>query len=112
MSDSPFAHSESADHTGKALFLIVRIKPRRDRLAEAEAQLHRMRAASQQEPGCVFMHLVQGVDDDPDTWVMIEQFTSRAAWDEHMASEHNQRGNTELEPLLREPSELGLYYAK
>jgi len=112
MSDSPLAHSGAADHEDKALFLIVRIKPRRDKLADAEAQLHRMRAASQQEPGCVFMHLVQGVDDDPDTWVMIEQFTSRAAWDEHMASEHNQRGNAELEPLLREPSDLGLYYAK
>jgi quinol monooxygenase YgiN len=112
MSDRPLAHAGAADHEGKALFLIVRIKPRRDRLTEAEAQLHRMRAASQQEPGCVFMHLVQGVDDDPDTWVMIEQFTSRAAWDEHMASEHNQSGNAELEPLLREPSDLSLYYAK
>jgi len=112
MTDSPLAESEASDQTGKTLFLVVRIKPRRDRLAEAEAQLQRMRAASQQEPGCVFMHLVQGVDDDPDTWVMIEQFNSRAAWDEHMASEHNQRGNAELEPLLREPSDLGIYYAK
>jgi len=112
MTDSPLADSEASDRAGKAVFLVVRIKPRRDRLAEAEAQLHRMRAASEQEPGCVFMHLVQGVDDDPDTWVMIEQFTSRAAWDEHMASEHNQRGNTQLEPLLREPSDLGIYYAK
>ena len=112
MTDSPLAGSEASDRSGKAVFLVVRIKPRRDRLAEAEAQLHRMRAASEQEPGCVFMHLVQGVDDDPDTWVMIEQFTSRAAWDEHMASEHNQRGNAELEPLLREPSDLGIYYAK
>ena len=91
MTDSALASSEAAGRTGKALFLVVRIKPRRDKLAEAEAQLHRMRAASQQEPGCVFMHLVQGVDE-PDTWVMIEQFTSRAAWHEHMASEHNQRG--------------------
>jgi len=112
MTDSPLAHSEAADQADKALFLVVRIKPRRDKLVEAEAQLHRMRSASQQEPGCVFMHLVQGVDDDPDTWVMLEQFSSRAAWDEHMASEHNQRGNSELEPLLREPSDLGLYYAK
>lgn len=97
---------------GKALFLIVTIKPRIDKLAEAEAQLQRMRAASQQEEGCVFMHLVQGVDEDPDTWTMIEQFRSKADWDDHMASEHNQRGNTELEPLLREPSDLGLFYAK
>lgn len=112
MTDSPLADSDTPDQgSGKTLFLVVRIKPRRDRLDQAEAQLQRMRAASLNEPGCIFMHLVQGVDD-PDTWVMIEQFTSRAAWDEHMASEHNQRGNAELEPLLREPSDLGLYYEK
>jgi quinol monooxygenase YgiN len=112
MTDTTLLHSIKPDQTGPALFLVVRIKPRRDRLAEAEAQLQRMRAAAQQEPGCVFMHLVQGVDDEPDTWVMIEQFASRAAWDEHMASEHNQRGNAELEPLLREPSDLALYEEK
>jgi quinol monooxygenase YgiN len=99
-------------NAGKAFFLVVTIRPKLDRLAEAEAQLHRMRAASQQEAGCVFMHLVQAVDGESDTWTMIEQFTSRAAWDEHMASEHNRRGNAELEPLLREPSELRLFVEK
>ena len=96
----------------KALFLVVTIRPKLDKLAEAEAQLHRMRAASLQEAGCVFMHLTQAVEDEPDTWTMIEQFTSRAAWDEHMASPHNRRGNAELEPLLREPSDLGLFVEK
>jgi quinol monooxygenase YgiN len=96
----------------KALFLVVTIRPKLDKLAEAEAQLHRMRVASLQEAGCVFMHLTQAVDDATDTWTMIEQFTSRAAWDEHMASQHNRRGNAELEPLLREPSELRLFVEK
>lgn len=94
------------------LFLVVTIYPKIDKLAEAEAQLHRMRAASQAEEGCVFMHLTQSIDGDGDVWVMIENFTSRAAWDEHMASEHNQRGNAELEPLLRRPSDLKLFYEK
>ena len=48
--------------TTTPLFLVVTIYPRTDKLAEAEAQLHRMRAASQQEEGCEFMHLVQGGD--------------------------------------------------
>jgi quinol monooxygenase YgiN len=96
----------------KALFLVVTIRPKLDRLAEAEAQLHRMRAASLQEAGCVFMHLTQPLDGATDTWTMIEQFTSRAAWEEHMASQHNRRGNAELEPLLREPSELRLFVEK
>ena len=94
------------------LFLVVTIYPKTDKLAEAEAQLHKMRAASQQEEGCEFMHLTQGIDDNRDIWVMIEKFRPRAAWDAHMASEHNQRGNAELEPLLRQPSDLQLFHEK
>ena len=98
----------------RPLFLVVTIKPRLDRRDEAEAQLQSMRRETLKEPGCVFMHLVQGgvdgTEDEPDTWTMLEQFASRSAWDEHMASEHNQRGNAELEPLLRAPSTLRLFH--
>lgn len=90
-----------------ALFLVVTIKPRTDRLAEAEAQLQAMRRQSLTEPGCVFMHLVQP-QDDPDNWVMLEMFRSRAAWDEHMQQPYNTEGNRILEDLLREPSDLRL----
>jgi quinol monooxygenase YgiN len=93
------------------LFLVVTIKPRLDKLAEAEAQLQAMRAATMQEEGNVFMHLVHS-EDDPNTWVMLEQFKSRAAWDEHMETKHNKEGNEILKDLLAEPSELRLYQAK
>ena len=92
------------------LFLVVTIYPRLDRLAEAEATLQGMRAATLQEEGCVFMHLVQG--DEPDTWVMLEHFRSRAAWDQHMETRHNREGNKALEDLLRQPSDLRLYREK
>jgi quinol monooxygenase YgiN len=91
-----------------ALFLVVTIRPRPDRLAEAEAQLQLMRRHTLQEPGCVFMHLVQP-QDDPDSWVMLEMFRSREAWDEHMRQPYNTDGNRILEGLLREPSELRLF---
>ena len=91
----------------KPLFLVVTIKPRRDRLAEAEAQLQSMRQNTLKQPGCVFMHFLQP-QDDPDTWVMLEMFRSRAAWDEHMAQSYNTEGNKILEGLLREPSDLRL----
>ena len=91
----------------RALFLVVTIKPRRDRLREAEEQLQSMRRQTLTEPGCVFMHLVQP-QDDPDTWVMLEMFRSRAAWDEHMQQPYNTEGNVILEDLLREPSDLRL----
>jgi quinol monooxygenase YgiN len=91
----------------RALFLVVTIKPREDRRAEAEAQLQSMRRQTLTEPGCVFMHLVQP-QDDPDNWVMLEMFRSRAAWDEHMQQPYNTEGNRILEDLLREPSDLRL----
>ena len=91
----------------RALFLVVTIKPREDRRAEAEAQLQSMRRQTLTEPGCVFMHLVQP-QDDPDNWVMLEMFRSRAAWDEHMQQPYNTEGNRILEGLLREPSDLRL----
>lgn len=99
---------EAAAQSDRAFFLVVTIKPRLDMLAEAEAQLHKMRAASQAEEGCVFMTLVD-TPDEPDCWTMIEKFASRAAWDEHMASDHNRAGNEVLEPMLREPSILRTY---
>jgi quinol monooxygenase YgiN len=95
------------DSRDKPLFLVVTIKPRLDRLDEAEAQLQSMRQNTLKEPGCVFMHLVQP-QDDPDTWVMLEMFRSRAAWDEHMRQPYNTEGNKILEGLLREPSDLRL----
>src|SRR4051794_35143535 len=82
-------------------------QPRKDRLEEAEAQLQSMRRNTLNEPGCVFMHLLQP-RDDPDNWVMLEMFRSRAAWDEHMRQPYNVEGNKILEDLLREPSELRL----
>jgi quinol monooxygenase YgiN len=91
----------------RALFLVVTIKPRLDRLKEAEAQLQSMRQNSLTEPGCVFMHLTQP-QDDPDTWVMLEMFRSRSAWDEHMQQPYNVEGNIVLADLLREPSDLRL----
>jgi quinol monooxygenase YgiN len=91
----------------RGLFLVVTIKPRQDRRAEAEAQLQSMRRQTLTEPGCVFMHLVQP-QDDPDNWVMLEMFRSRAAWDEHMLQPYNTEGNRILEDLLREPSDLRL----
>ena len=66
-----------------------------------------MRQNTLKEPGCVFMHLVQP-QDDPDSWVMLEMFRSRAAWDEHMRQPYNTESNKILEGLLREPSDLRL----
>ena len=95
----------------RPLFLVVTIKPRLDRRDQAEAQLQSMRRETLKEPGCLFMHLVQP-QDDPDSWVMLEMFGSREAWDEHMRQPYNTEGNVILEDLLREPSDLRLFDEK
>lgn len=89
------------------LFLVVTIKPRPERLAEVAAQLQSMRRNALEEPGCVFMHLVQP-RDDPDVWLMLEMFRSRTDWDIHMRQPYNTEGNAILVDLLREPSDLRL----
>jgi quinol monooxygenase YgiN len=102
---------DDRQETDSPLFLVVTIKPRLDRLAEAEAALQSMRRNSLEESGCIFMHFLQP-HDDSDTWVMLEMFRSRAAWDEHMRQPYNTEGNKILEDLLREPSDLRLLREK
>ena len=86
------------------LFLIAVIKPD---MAQADAVAERlrvMRDATREEPGNVFMELVVG--EEPDTWLMLEKFTSREAWEEHMPLSHVPAGNAFLADQLREPPEL------
>ncbi|MEY3734253.1 MAG: hypothetical protein RL347_1612 [Actinomycetota bacterium] len=89
------------------LFLIAVIKPRMDMADEVVARLREMRDATRQEPGNVFMELVVG--EDPDTWLMMEKFTSREAWERHMTLPHVTEGNAFLADKLREPTELRFY---
>ncbi len=49
---------DDRDEQDAPLYLVVTIKPRLDRLAEAEAQLQSMRKNTLTEPGCVFMHFL------------------------------------------------------
>jgi quinol monooxygenase YgiN len=89
------------------LFLIAVIKPD---MAYADAvadRLRIMRDATRAEPGNVFMELVVG--EEPDTWLMLEKFASREAWEEHMTLPHVAEGNAYLADKLREPTELRFY---
>ena len=91
-------------------FLIAVIKPD---MAQADAVaecLRLMRDATREEPGNVFMELVVG--DEPDTWLMLEKFVSREAWEQHMTLPHVTEGNAYLADKLREPTELRFYVEK
>ena len=89
------------------LFLIAVIKPD---MAQADAvadRLRHMRDATREEPGNIFMELVVG--EEPGTWLMLEKFVSREAWELHMTLPHVTEGNAYLSDKLREPTELRFY---
>lgn len=89
------------------LYLIAVIKPRMELDDEVVSRLREMRDATREEPGNIFMELVIG--EDPDTWLMLEKFVSRQAWEEHMTLPHVTEGNAFLADKLREPTELRFY---
>lgn len=90
------------------LYLIATIRPREDRLADAERELRALMAGTHAEPGCIYMELIQ-TDEDPLTWTMLEKFRSRADWEDHMRTDHVVNGNTALADLLREPTDLRFF---
>jgi quinol monooxygenase YgiN len=90
------------------LYLVVTIYPKSEKLAEATAQLQQMARNAMTEPGCEYQTLVESADE-PGCLTMLEKFVSRAAWNEHMETEHNRKGNETLEPMLAQPSVLRLY---
>jgi len=68
-------------------------------------------AATRSESGCELYDLV--VDPEhPDTWLMLEKWASRAAWEAHMDSRHNVEGNAQLRGKLRAETELRFWSAK
>jgi len=96
------------DDAQEPLYLIATIRPRPDRLAEAEREVRALMAGTHAEPGCIYMELVESADE-PDTWTMLEKFHSRADWEDHMRTDHVIRGNERLTDLLRAPTELRFF---
>lgn len=92
------------------LYLIAVIKPRMDMAETVAERLRHMRDETRAEPGNLLMELVAG--DDPQTWLMLEKFTSREAWEHHMTLPHVTEGNAFLADKLREPTELRFYTEK
>jgi quinol monooxygenase YgiN len=92
------------------LFLIAVIKPDMAHADAVAERLRLMRDATRAEPGNEFMELVVG--EEPDTWLMLEKFASREAWEQHMTLPHVTEGNAYLADKLRQPTELRFYLGK
>ena len=93
------------------LYLLATIHPDMSRADEVERILRGMMAQTLAEPGCELYDLV--VDrQEPQTWFMMEKWSSREAWEAHMASAHNVEGHALLQGLLRAPTQLRCWESK
>ena len=61
------------------LYLVAVIKPKTEEADTVREFLDSMIAATRDEDGCEMYDLVVG-DDDPNTWLMIEKWSSRTHW--------------------------------
>ena len=93
------------------LYLVVTIYPRLDQHAEAIAQLHKMAANAETEPGCVYQTLVES-PDEPDSVTMLEKFIEEARQVARLYGPGNgrDRGGTVAFNVLREDGSVIPYW--
>ncbi len=90
------------------LYLVAVIKPKLEIRADVRAKIAGLVSASLAEDGCEMYDLVVS-DDDADTWLMLEKWSSRGQWDAHMLTSHVIEFNKQGDSLFREPTELRFY---
>lgn len=79
------------------LYLIAEIHPNPEKLVEAKQAFEKLMDATLQEPGCLLYDLV--VEENSDTWLMLEKWASVEAWNLHMETPHVKAIN-ELSPSI------------
>jgi quinol monooxygenase YgiN len=90
------------------LYLKADIYPDLSKRAEVEAAYAELMRASLSEPGCIIYDLVVA-EENPQVWHMFEKWESKAAWDNHMQTEHVARIQL-LEPqLILAPTVLNFF---
>lgn len=68
------------------LTVIVRMTAQEGTAEELQDHITKMVLSSRAEKGCIRYVLKRGVDD-PNVFVMVEEWRSRAAWDMHVAGD-------------------------
>ncbi len=90
------------------LYLVAVLKPRLEIRDEVRVKIAGLVADSLAEDGCEMYDLVVS-ENDADTWLMLEKWTSREHWDAHMLTSHVIAFNALGDSLFREPTELRFY---
>ena len=87
------------------LTVVARIKAKKGNEEEVKRELLALVAPTRTEAGCLGYDLHQSTED-PALFLFYENWTSRAALDEHFATPHLTRLNERAPELLAEPVEI------
>jgi quinol monooxygenase YgiN len=86
------------------LYLIATIYPEQEHIEFLKKEFANLVTESYKESGCEMYDLVQGVNED--TWVMMEKWSSKALWDNHMLTPHVKYFNSIDKKYFRAPTDL------
>ena len=86
------------------LYLIASIYPESAHIEFLKAEFNKLIIEAYKEPGCEMYDLVAGEGED--TWVMMEKWSSRPHWDDHMLTAHVKHINSIDKKYFRKPTEL------
>jgi len=77
------------------LYLIAEIHPLPEKLNDARTAFEALISESKKEPGCLLYDLVieSSVETGSETWIVMEKWASKAAWDQHMETTHVKKMN-------------------
>lgn len=84
----------------------IRVKPGHE--AAARAILHALIEPTLAEDGCVSYDLHQR-QDQPDVFVFVETWTSKAALDAHLQTPHLKTAQAAMQPIEAAPPDIGLF---
>ena len=90
------------------LHVIARLKAKPAHVGAVREALTGFVAPTRVEAGCIVYDLLQNLDD-PAHFTFVEEWTDRAALDEHGRSAHITSGRVKLKDLLEGPAEILLY---
>ncbi|NBQ60581.1 MAG: antibiotic biosynthesis monooxygenase [Actinobacteria bacterium] len=86
------------------LYLIATIYPATEHLDFLKKEFAHLVSEAYKESGCEMYDLV--AQEDSDTWVMMEKWSSKAQWDDHMQTAHVKHINSIDKKYFRKPTEL------
>jgi quinol monooxygenase YgiN len=94
--------------TTKTIRVVARLTARPDRVDETLEALTALIAPTRAEDGCILYELSQN-NDDPTDFTFVEEWTTDAALDAHLESDHIRKLQSQADDLLSAPPDVRRY---